>query len=680
MKKLLFLLVFTPNLFFAANKIPSKIKSVTLYANSADISRVAHLKLAQGTSVITLTALSPKIDESSIQISGLNGVSIQAISYSLNYLENISLGPEALVFTKQIEAIGLDISRLKNDIFGLNEEEKVLNTNRLVSSETQALDLDKIKAISQYYRNRITEIKNEIFSLNLKINLLNEDTVNLQKQLSTLQNIPSEPKGEITIKFDAPIATSLYLGITYNVQDAGWIPNYDIKSNKINHAIALTYKAHVYQKTGENWDNVALTLATGNPNYNAVKPSLASHYLNFGQSKNYRSEIEKRKFAYNPSIKTVTGMVTDASGQPLPGCSVLVKGTTQGTSSDFDGKYSLNVANGQELVFSYVGFKTNEIPIYASLINVRLEEDAQALNEVVVMGYGTQDDAISRSLQGRATGVQIRGVSSIYMEEEVQPLYIIDGVPVDDFMEGDLDADEIQHIEVLNYSSSEAIYGSRAANGIIVISTKKSSTVEEAIQTKFEIKKPYSISANGDISAIEINTYTLDATYEFFAAPIINEHVFLTASFKDWEKLNLLPGEANIYFSGTYAGKTTIDPYTVKKEMTVSLGIDKAITVMRKQDKNFKSKSFTGNTRILDRTYQIDIKNNKPMAIDLVVMDRIPISENKEIKVSDISTNNALYDQEKGLLTWKLSLDKNEETSETFSFQIKYPRGRNITL
>ncbi len=114
--------------------------------------------------------------------------------------------------------------------------------------------------------------------------------------------------------------------------------------------------------------------------------------------------------------------------------------------------------------------------------------------------------------------------------------------------------------------------------------------------------------------------------------------------------------------------------------MTVSLGVDDAITVNRKQDKNFKSKSLTGSNRILDRTYQLNIKNNKSIGIDLVLMDRIPISENKEIKVDDIITNNADYDKVKGLLTWKLKLKSQQEASESFSFQVKYPKGRNITL
>ncbi len=561
MKKLFLFLVFTPFLIFASDKIPSKIKAVTVYLRSAEVLRLANFDIKQGTSEIILTGLSPKIDESSIQIAGLKTVSIVSIIYDLNYLDTSILSVEAVALNKQIDAVELEISLLKNKIIGLEEEEKVLNTNRLVSSETQALDLEKLKAISKYYRDRITEIKNEIYGTNLNINVLNEDIQNIKKQFASLNNIPSEPTGEIKIKFDAPIATALTLEVKYNVQDAGWIPNYDLKSNKINDALSLTYKAHVYQKTGENWENVAITLATGNPNYKAVKPILAAHYLNFGQRKSYQSQVEKRKYSYNPTVRTVTGIVTDESGQALPGCSVAVKGTKIGTQTDFDGQYSINVENGQELVFSYIGYKSNEIPIFSSIINSRLEEDAQALEEVVAIGYGSSNSDFSRVFQGKVSGVQIRGNSSIL--EISQPLYIIDGVPVENFVEGDLDANEIQHIEVLKDATSAAIYGNRAANGIIIISTKKSTINEYMISTKFEIKKLYAITSNGDITAIEINTYKLEANYEFFAAPIINENVFLTATFKDWEKLNLLPGEANIYFNGAYAGKTTIDPYSV---------------------------------------------------------------------------------------------------------------------
>lgn len=679
MKKVLFITLFLPFLIFGSEKIPSKIKAVTVYQNSAEITRQAIFTIENGTSELVFTGLSSKIDESSIQISGLQAASILSISYDINYLDKPIINIEVDEISTKIKTLELKISMLKNKIAGLDEEEVVIIKNRTVSATNQNLDLEKLKTISTYYRERITAIRNEIFSINSKINELSLSIKDYRNQLAEKNSVPIKPKGEISIKFDTPITSNLTLEIKYNVQDAGWIPNYDIKSNKLNDPLQFIYKAHVYQKTGENWNDVALTLSSGNPNILTIKPTVNTDYLNFGHRKSYLSQVKKQKYTHNPTVKKVSGIVTDESGTPLPGCNVVIKGTNIGTQTDFDGFYTLDTQAGQELVFSHLGFNTNETPIYSSRINLNLEENLEALEEVIIVGYGSREKSnITRALSGKVSGIQIRGASSV--TKASQPLYIIDGVPVEGFEEGDLDVSEIQDIEILNNEVSIEIYGSRATNGIVLISTKKSTSQEDVTSTKFSIKKPCSITSDGDLSSIEINTFKLDASYEFFAAPVINENVFLTARFKDWEKLNLLPGEANVYFNGSFAGKTTIDPYTINKEMTVSLGVDDAITITRKQDRNFKSKSFTGNNRILNRTYNLEIKNNKSNAIDVMIMDRIPISQNKEIKVEDIITNNAIYDEKKGLLTWKMKLNSKEEAKESFSFQVKYPKERHITL
>ncbi|MGD1946981.1 MAG: mucoidy inhibitor MuiA family protein [Croceivirga sp.] len=402
---------------------------------------------------------------------------------------------------------------------------------------------------------------------------------------------------------------------------------------------------------------------------------------------------KKKGYAFNPNVKKVVGTITDSSGLPLPGVNIVIKGTSNGTQSDFDGNYSIEIPFGQELQYNYIGQRNVSIPIYSSIMNIRMEEDVEALEEVVVMGHGNSNpndftSAVSsispeQHLQGRAVGVQIRGISSVraprVKDNEPKPLYIIDGVPIEGFKEGDLDANEIQSLDVLKGADTK-IYGSRGANGVVLITTEKSSTKEGATKTEFVIKKTYSIPSDGDITAIEINSFKIPANYEYFAAPIINENVFLTARFTNWERHQLLPGEANIYFEGTYAGKTVLDPYTTKKEMTLSLGIDPNITITRNQERNFKSKSFTGSNRVLDRTYTLEVKNNKGVTIDLRLLDRVPKSQNKEIKVDDVVFNTADYDAKKGLLTWQLKLVPKESTTKTFSFQVKYPRGKFISL
>lgn len=673
MKKLLYLLLLIP-LAITANdkKTPSAIKEVTVYLNGAQITRTSNFALNEGTTELKFTGLSPKIDENSIQISGLKSVSILSMDYGINYLDKFMLMPEATAMIESTKKLTEEIELLKNRISGLQEEELLISKNRLVSSTSESLDLEKLKQISTYYRKRITEIRDEIFTINKEIATKNTAIRDLNLQVKELTSGPAVAQGELVITFDTAIAINLDLVLSYIVSDAGWVPTYDIKSENTNSNLQLKYKANVYQNTGNEWKNVKINLSTGNPVKQTTRPVIDTKYLNFVSGYNYQSKaIKKNKYYYNPSVKKVTGIVTDVSGQPLPGCNVLIKGTNIGTQTDFDGNYTIAIQRGQELVFSYIGMQTAETPIYASIINTKLDEDNEALEEVVVTGYATE-------LQGKVAGVRIRGASSI--SEPKLPLYIVDGIPMPDFTEGDIDTNDIQSLEVLNSSKATAVYGSRASNGVIVITTKKSTTEDDVTNTTFAIKKPYSIKSDGDLIAIEINTFKLETTYQYLAIPIINENVFLTASFKNWEQYNLLPGEANIYFKGGFAGKTIIDPYKTTKEMVVSLGIDAGITVTRKQDRNFKSKSFLGNNRVLNRAYDIEIKNNKNAAVTIKLMDRIPLSENKEIKVSEIETYNANYNDTKGLLTWEVNLNSKETQKERFSYQVKFPKNKHISL
>jgi TonB-linked SusC/RagA family outer membrane protein len=215
--------------------------------------------------------------------------------------------------------------------------------------------------------------------------------------------------------------------------------------------------------------------------------------------------------------KTISGTVSDGSGLPLPGTTVLVKGTTSGTSTDFDGKYSIQAAPGSTLVFSFVGYIAQVIKVGASTtINLTLQEDAESLEEVVIVGYGVQKKkevtgsitsisgqdiaglvtpSFEGQLAGRASGVQIttqngiigeapririRGIASI--SSGTFPLVVVDGMPIftgdiggyaSSNGLGDINPNDIESYEILKDGAATAIYGSRAANGVILITTKK---------------------------------------------------------------------------------------------------------------------------------------------------------------------------------------------------------------
>lgn len=209
-------------------------------------------------------------------------------------------------------------------------------------------------------------------------------------------------------------------------------------------------------------------------------------------------------FMLAQGLQKVTGKITDAQNEPMIGVSVLEKGTTNGVISDMEGDYSLSVKPGATIVYSYIGYVTQEKKASSGVINIKLDEDSKTLEEVVVVGYGVQkkssltgavssvksEDMEARTitraeqaLQGKTAGVQvlsasarpgaspsvrIRGVSS---NGSSDPLYVVDGRIASDI--GGIDPNDIQSMEVLKDGASAAIYGAAAGNGVILITTKK---------------------------------------------------------------------------------------------------------------------------------------------------------------------------------------------------------------
>ena len=209
--------------------------------------------------------------------------------------------------------------------------------------------------------------------------------------------------------------------------------------------------------------------------------------------------------AQSPTIK-VRGQVIDEQGEPMPGATVKIKGGPGGTVTDLDGNFQLEVPGNTILLISYVGFKEREVAVRnrAIIESIQLQADNKMLDQVVVVGYGTQKKSdltgsvavvdaealkqtsnsnISTMLEGKVSGVQItsdgqpgadptvriRGVGSF---GDTSPLYVIDGVPMGTSIR-DFSSNDIETIQVLKDASAAAIYGSRAANGVIIITTKR---------------------------------------------------------------------------------------------------------------------------------------------------------------------------------------------------------------
>ena len=251
--------------------------------------------------------------------------------------------------------------------------------------------------------------------------------------------------------------------------------------------------------------------------------------------------------------KKVTGVVVDGAGIPVIGANVIVKGTTNGTITDFDGNFTLeNVPADGVLVVSYIGYLSQEIPVgNQSAINVTLKEDTQALDEVVVVGYGTmrksdvtgsistakgedmlkaQNFSALDNLRGKAAGVNIfsnssqpgaygsrvviRGQATINASSD--PLYVVDGVVMENFYL--MNPNDIESMEVLKDASATAIYGARGANGVIMVTTKRGKKGDKGVQVS------YAGSVSVAHRASKMNTMNAQEWCDAFMEGIENEN------------------------------------------------------------------------------------------------------------------------------------------------------------
>ncbi|MBK6282594.1 MAG: DUF4139 domain-containing protein [Draconibacterium sp.] len=337
----------------------------------------------------------------------------------------------------------------------------------------------------------------------------------LQNQLNTLTSMKEFASGEILVKVQSKIKTNATFELSYIVDNAGWYPTYDIRAKTINDPVEIIYKANLRQDTKVDWKNVKLSFSSSNPNSSGVAPELKTYYLDF----------YSMPPVYNKSINPVSGQIVDMENQPLIGATVMVPKTTIGAVTDMNGNYSITLPNNAEnLSFSFIGFKPQTLPVTGSVINVKMVEDEMALDEVVVIGYGKQEDAdMSEQFQGRVAGVSVNKTKS------------------------------------------------REAESIAIPFEK---TVNQT-SVNFEISNPYSVNSDNKNYSVDMAVYQVPAFFQYYAVPKIEKEAYLIANITDWEKYNLLEGEANIFFEGTFVGKSILDVRFATDTLQLSLGKDK---------------------------------------------------------------------------------------------------------
>jgi TonB-dependent SusC/RagA subfamily outer membrane receptor len=305
---------------------------------------------------------------------------------------------------------------------------------------------------------------------------------------------------------------------------------------------------------------------------------------------------------------------------------------------------------------------------------------------------------ISTGLQGRVAGLQvteagapgtadqiaIRGISST---NNGTPLYVVDGVTRSDI--SSIDPDDIAEVKVLKDASSTAMYGNRAANGVVLVTTKKDKENYSALPViltkretanEYEVDNIQTILSNDKAVTVNYRESELNAEFNYQSIPAYAENVFLIGRIPDWYKAEFIDGEANIYLENSFVGKSTINTKQFSDTLEISFGIDNNLSIERKKVSEFSESKVIGSTIKETVGYKITIRNNKNYPVTTIITDQVPVSNIKDVQVDTLELSGGSLNSESGKLSWNVKLNANESKEIIIKYSVKYPKGRRVIL
>ena len=535
--------------------------NVTIYLQGAQVFRNTSVSLVKGDNYIVFEGLENNIDPASIQAGGTGNFIVTEVQHIVKYPEaekikntgDIRFQKAIKLMNDSIVLLDYILEDLQNKKLVLETEKSVLLNYGLYKGTSKKDSIIFLKDGLSFLRDKLNNIYSELMKIKKETNKTTELRSSLQTRVQTLYNElnnkptelndKSKPDYRIAITINSDVPTTVQLKINYYVSNAGWTPFYDLRTNGADKGVQLTYKGNIKQYTGVDWNNVKITLSTGNPKQNFIIPEL-SQWLIGEYSTHYNS--------YN--------------------------------------KKNLEISNSNQTLFAKPGTTQNGAIAY----NITNELDGQTKDQNFVYDYTKME---------------------------------------------------------LNM-----------------------------IQAEFEISLPYNIPSDNKNHMVSVNQKELPTHYVYKSVPKLDASAYLTARISGWEDMNLLPGNATIYFDGTYIGQTYLNTGVVSDTLELSLGQDKNVIVKRSKSKEKSKEKFLDNDKIYTFSYEIFIRNgnNKPISVE--ILDQIPTTKNNKIKIETEDLNGATYEENTGKLMWKQNIKAKDNKKISFSYLIKSPKEIPLSL
>jgi hypothetical protein len=592
----------------------SIVQNVTVFTSGAQITRVANVSVVPGRSEIVFTGLSNQLEQQSLQLKADANITLLSVQTTKDFFNQRKIEQDEKELLEKLADVN-ERNQLDSKLLEVyKNEEAMLVKNQGIGGQT-GVKSTELKENLDLQRQRLTEAYQKQLEIQKRLTSQQREISKVQSQLKEISKKKDSSNYSVTALIDNKETRNIKFQLSYTVKDAGWYPVYDLRLIEVSQPLNVLMNANVFQRSGETWKDVALTLSTGNPNDNATASELQPWRLGF----------------YDPSASWLrskqmlpgetAGRIMTENGEPLAGATISIKGTAQATITDANGFFKLQkFPQGGILVITSVGFSSKEVAATPGYLTIKLSPAANKLDEVVVVGYG---------LEGRVGGLDI-APNFQKKREEVQT---------------------------------------------VIVSTQYQPTAVVYI-----IEEKYSIETDGKTTTIGIKNISIPASYDYYSAPKIDASAFLTAKIINWQEYDLQPGEVNLYFEGTFIGKTYLELNDASDTLAIALGKDNNVRVSRKLIKEYSAKRLIGSNQTESRQYEIVIRNLKKVPVAVRVEDQIPVAITKDIDVQDVEAKDAQIDKETGIVTWLVPLKPGEERKLNLKYAVKYPKDRKVIM
>ena len=605
-------------------KVTPELKHVTVFTNGAQVERTHSMNLLAGEQVVTFTGLSPYTDVKSMQIKAHGKLTVLGVNYRTIHPDSLQRIKQLCDAEQKVKQTDDKEREMRSQLEVVNAQLEMLKTNCSTGNRTAVTPLANIKELNTYYAQEMLELKKRAISIDQELVKLAEIREKQQKTADSIAHLKLKTITEAELKLQVPQAGKVDFTLTYYVKNAGWYPTYDLRSEGVGQPLQLSYKANMFQNTKEEWKNIPVTLSSANPNRSNVAPELRTYWLDYGRS--------APRYDNEAVAEGVSGVVTSfTDGDPIIGATVKVVGTSLATVTDVKGYYSIVLPRGKDMLeFKFVGYESQKRQVKGSTLNVKLKEDQNSLQEVVVVGYGVRNH---KSMSKLDAEVETAGRTMVAKSKKMP--------------ESDLIAVKEQ----------KAQFG-----------------------YEFEIKQPLTMTSDGKTTTTEIARYQLPATYQYLGIPRADKDAFLVADATEWQQYSLLEGEASVYFENSFVGKTILDPTVINDTLHFSLGRDNGIRIQRTKVSDRSTRRLLSTTQEQNLTWRITVKNSRKEAVSLTLRDQIPVSENSNITVTTEELSGGQMDKTTGIVEWQLQLQPNEQREYIVAYKVKYPKSRWLNV